>query len=131
MIQLLSKIQIVDNSGANVGRCIKILSPKGKNFAEVGDLILISVQQTQFLKGTLSPSREQISTGDLFKAIVVRAKKDKGHRFLADNAAILVKISPKTGEFTPIGSRIKGPVSLRLSEKAGMEKILSLAKSVL
>ncbi len=135
MIQPLSRIEVIDNSGAKIGRCIKVLRPKGKKYAEVGDLIIISVQKTQILKGSASPSREQIMAGDLYKAIVVRSQKDKveknGVKMTSDNGAILVKLSAKTGEYTPIGTRIKGPVSSRLSEKAGMEKILSLAKAVL
>jgi large subunit ribosomal protein L14 len=135
MIQPLSRIEVIDNSGAKIGRCIKVLRPKGKKYAEVGDLIILSIQKTQVLKGSTSPSREQIMAGDLYKAIVVRSQKEKteknGVKMTAENGAILVKLSAKTGEYTPIGTRIKGPVSSRLSEKAGMEKILSLAKAVL
>lgn len=140
MIQPLTQIEVIDNSGAKIGRCIKILRPKGKKYAEVGDLILLSVQKTQILKGNTSPSREQIMSGDLYKAVVVRSKKPVSPKNKAggvsllrssDNGAILVKISAKTGEYTPVGTRIKGPVSSKLSAKAGMEKILSLAKAVI
>ena len=138
MIQPLTQIEVIDNSGAKIGRCIKILRPKGKKYAEVGDLILLSIQKTQILKGTTSPSREQIMSGDLYKAVVVRSKKVKGQKSTqtvkftsGDNSAILVKISAKTGEYTPVGTRIKGPVSSQLSDKTGMEKILSLAKAVI
>lgn len=142
MIQPLTQIEVIDNSGAKIGRCIKILRPKGKKYAEVGDLILLSIQKTQILKGNTSPSREQIMSGDLYKAVVVRSKKPVSPKNKAacigvsllrssDNGAILVKISAKTGEYTPVGTRIKGPVSSKLSAKAGMEKILSLAKAVI
>lgn len=137
MIQPLSRIEVIDNSGAKIGRCIKILSPKGKKYAEIGDLILLSIQKTQTPKGgSNSPSREQIMAGDLYKAVVVRSKREfaqktTGVRMASENGAILVKISAKTGEYTPVGTRIKGPISAALSKKAGLQKVVSLAKVVL
>jgi len=42
MIQLLSRVNIVDNSGILTGRVIKILTPKNKKIGKLGSLILIS-----------------------------------------------------------------------------------------
>lgn len=45
MISLLTNVNIIDNSGAAMGRCIKLLRPAGPKSlkAGIGDLILISV----------------------------------------------------------------------------------------
>ena len=126
----MTKINIIDNSGAKVGRCIKILRPKGKKYAEVGDLILVSIQSAL-------ATATDIKKGDMFKALVVRTNKPKASKkdqfFFkgSDNAVILVKIAQKTGELTPLASRIKGPVSVILKSNEKTKKVISLAKSVL
>ena len=113
MIGLLTKVKIVDNSGAIEGRCIRIYGKKDKGF--IGDSILLSI--TSIAKGS------SLKRGEKYKALIVRLKKDSSlSPFLTrwdDNAVVLIK-----GDLSPIGSRIKGPIS----DKTGaMEKILSIA----
>ena len=43
MISLLTKVQIIDNSGGIIARCIKILSPDNRKYGKLGDLILVSI----------------------------------------------------------------------------------------
>lgn len=125
MIQLQSKIKITDNSGALIGKTIKILKPKNAKIGHIGDLILISSQ--------VQTTNSGIKTGAIFKAIIVRTKKQE-HLLSSDlkwdeNAAVLVKLSPKGDEFIPIGTRIKSPISASLKFKRGYQKIISLAKT--
>lgn len=113
MIGLLTKVKIVDNSGAVEGRCIRVYGKKDKGF--IGDTVLLSI--TNIAKGS------SIKRGEKYKATIVRIKKgETNNPFITrwdENAVVLIK-----GDFTPIGSRIKGPIS----DKAGsMEKILSIA----
>jgi large subunit ribosomal protein L14 len=115
MIGLLTKVKIIDNSGAIEGRCIKVYGKKDK--AYIGDTVLLSI--TGIAKGS------QIKRGEKYKAIIVRIKKgEKARPFVTrwdENAVVLIK-----GDLTPIGSRIKGPIS-DLASPGSMDKILSIA----
>lgn len=125
MIQLQSSIKITDNSGVLIGKTIKVLKPKNVKIAGIGDLILIS-SQAQILNSG-------IKKGSVFKAIVVRTKSkiDQINSILKwdENAAVLVKLSPKGDEYLPIGTRIKSPISSILKYKKGYQKIIALAKT--
>jgi len=128
MINLLTKINIIDNSGPIEGRCIKLYRPAGAGRpARAGDKILISV--TKLFKG----QEGKIKKGDKFKALIVRTKKEKYLRW-EENAAVLITIKDKkTQESVPIGTRIKGPISgelLKRRKEIKSEKILALAKIV-
>lgn len=131
MISLLSTVQIIDNSGGLIGRCIKILKPL-RTHAHVGDLILISLLKTiptgSQSKGS-TPIRLQ--KGDVLKAIIVRTKSPDFNKIWDSNAVVLVKTAPKTLDLTPIGSRIKGPISSTLKHRVGCQKIISLAKFII
>lgn len=105
MINLLSKVNIIDNSGGLIGRTIKLKT----SFAGIGDIILISV---------LKITKGNIKKGDVFKAMIVRTTKDKKVQW-EDNAVILIK-----NDGTPLGSRIKGPISSQIKNR----KIRALAK---
>lgn len=119
MISLLTTVNIIDNSGGVLGRCIKILSPHNRKYAVVGDLIVISVIKA-------IPS-SKIRKGEIFKATVVRTiHNTTGLRF-DSNAVILVKTSPKTTDLTPIGSSVKGVLPVQLKYKRGCAKLLALA----
>jgi len=45
MIRLLTKVNIVDNSGGLSGQCIKVISPAGRDYAKIGDVILVSIKE--------------------------------------------------------------------------------------
>lgn len=70
MIGLLTKVKIVDNSGAIEGRCIKVYGKKDK--AYIGDTILLSI--TNLAKGR----QNTIKRGEKYKAMIVRMKKGEG-----------------------------------------------------
>jgi hypothetical protein len=73
MIGLLTKVKIVDNSGAVEGRCIHIYGKKDKGF--IGDTVLLSI--TSIAKGS------SIKRGEKYKATVVRIKKgEKNNPFI-------------------------------------------------
>ena len=116
MIGLLSKVKIIDNSGGLEGRCLKVLKP-GNNPGIVGDIIVVSV--IKISSGSL------IQKGDVHKALIVRSKSSSPSPStdsvkFSDNAVILIKGL----DFTPLGTRIKGPISSRISQP----KLRSLAK---
>jgi large subunit ribosomal protein L14 len=113
MIGLLSKVKIIDNSGGILGTCLKVLrKAKPQIYAKIGDVIVISVNKIT--------SGSKIQKGDVIKAVVVRTKYQKWSRW-SDNAVILIA----KGEITPLGTRIKGPISKIIKNP----KIISLAKN--
>ena len=122
MIQMPTKLEVADNSGARMVQCLKVLGGSKRRFASLGDLIVISVKEA-IPKG-------KVKKGEIHKAVIVRTVKSVGR---SDGTSIrfdrnaVVLISPE-GE--PIGTRIFGPVTRELRSKK-YTKIISLAPEVL
>ncbi len=122
MIQMQSKMDVADNSGARMVQCIKVLGGSKRRTASVGDVIVVSVKS--------AIPRGRVKKGDVHRAVIVRTAKairrNDGSAIRFDrNAAVLIN---KQGE--PIGTRIFGPVVRELRQKRYM-KIVSLAPEVL
>jgi large subunit ribosomal protein L14 len=122
MIQVETRLEVADNSGARQVQCIKVLGGSKRRYASVGDIIVVSIKE--------AIPRGRVKKGDVMKAVVVRTAKDiqrnDGTTIRFDgNAAVLVNTA---GE--PIGTRIFGPVTRELRGK-GYMKIISLAPEVL
>jgi ribosomal protein L14 len=138
MIQLLTKVKIIDNSGGVLGRCIKILKPHGRDYAKIGDIILVSILEiakiseakAEYSKkkgagsGAQAGKENRIKKGTMFKALVVRTKSnvEKKTASFDMNAVVLLKAGAgaaqkktKLSELPPIGTRVKGPISILLS----------------
>lgn len=116
---MLTKLKIIDNSGATFGRVIKILNKK--TTLDVGNLVLISVQR--------NIPYSKIRKGDTIKAVVVNGPyKNLISVLNAGKSLIVVKMAPKGKEYVPLGTRIKGPVSSSLRNITGMNRIISLSK---
>lgn len=122
MIQMQTRMDVADNSGAKEVQCIKVLGGSHRNFAGIGDIVVVSVKD--------AIPRGKVKKGDVHRAVIVRTrfvtKRQDGSAIRFDgNAAVLVN---KQGE--PIGTRIFGPVARELRAKKFM-KIVSLAPEVL
>ncbi len=122
MIQMQTRLEVADNSGARKVQCIKVLGGSKRKTASVGDVIVVSVKE--------AIPRGRVKKGDIHRAVIVRTAKeirrDDGTSIRFDrNAAVL--LSPQ-GE--PIGTRLFGPVTRELRTKNFM-KIISLAPEVL
>ena len=122
MIQMQSKLDVADNSGAKLVQCIKVLGGSKRRTAGVGDIIVVSVKE--------AIPRGRVKKGEVLKAVIVRTKKEirrqDGSAIRLDtNAAVLVNAQ---GE--PIGTRIFGPVTRELRSK-NLMKIVSLAPEVI
>ena len=122
MIQMQSKLDVADNSGAKLVQCIKVLGGSKRRTAGVGDIIVVSVKE--------AIPRGRVKKGEVLKAVIVRTKKeirrqDGSAIRLDSNAAVLVNAQ---GE--PIGTRIFGPVTRELRAK-NLMKIVSLAPEVI
>ena len=122
MIQMQTNLDVADNTGAPRVQCIKVLRGSKRQYASIGDTIVVSVKE--------AIPRGRVKKGQVMKAVVVRTAKGvrrpDGSIIRFDrNAAVLV--NPQ-GE--PIGTRIFGPVTRELRAKKHM-KIVSLAPEVL
>lgn len=142
MIEIGTKVNICDNSGALIGKCIRILKPssyKGRRAGKIGSVILITVLKTNIKNLTRNKNEKNlnlnldIKKGDLLKALIVRTTRWSGDKsrkpFLNKfdtNQVVIVKYTKKEG-LTPISSRIQSPIcySLRVSTDKGIKKILS------
>ena len=122
MIQMQTKLDVADNSGARLLQCIKVLGGSKRKTASVGDVIVVAIKE--------AIPRGRVKKGDVHRAVIVRTAKEvkrtDGTCIRFDkNAAVLVN---KSNE--PIGTRIFGPVTRELRGKKFM-KIISLAPEVL
>jgi large subunit ribosomal protein L14 len=122
MIQMQTRLEVADNSGARKVQCIKVLGGSKRKSATVGDVIVVSVKE--------AIPRGRVKKGDVHRAVVVRTAKEihrsDGTSIRFDrNAAVLIN---QAGE--PIGTRIFGPVTRELRSK-GYMKIISLSPEVL
>lgn len=121
MIQMQSRLDVADNSGAKKIATITVLGQK-RIYARVGDIISASVKEA-IPDGT-------VKKGQIVKAVVVRTKspirREDGSVLRFDNNAAVILDKDNN----PVGTRIFGPVARELREKNFM-KIVSLAPEVL
>ena len=122
MIQMMTKLEVADNTGAKRVSCIKVLGGSRRRYANIGDYIVVSVKEAT--PGAI------VKKGDVVKGVVVRSRKgvrrDDGSYLKFDSNAIVII----DDQNNPRGTRIFGPVARELREKNFM-KIISLAPEVL
>jgi large subunit ribosomal protein L14 len=123
MIQAGTNVKITDNGGGLDGKVFKVLGGSKRRYAQLGDLVVISVKRAE--------PRKAIKKKDVHHAVVVRQKrqfrrKDGSYISFDDNAVVIIdknKREPKAG-------RIFGPIPREIAER-GYQKIASLAPEVL
>ncbi|GMG39621.1 unnamed protein product [Ambrosiozyma monospora] len=131
MIYLKTLLKVIDNSGAELVECIKVLRKNPKNFAKVGDRIVVVVQEAKPLTSQITgaTASNRVKRGDICRAVVVRTKspirRDDGSvvRF-DDNACVLINQKNE-----PIGTRVSSVVAREL-RKMSFNKVVSLAPRV-
>lgn len=122
MIQMQTNLDVADNSGARKLMCIKVLGGSHRRYANVGDIIKVSIKE--------AIPRGRVKKGEVYNAVVVRTRKgvrrSDGSLIRFDgNAAVLLN-----NQHQPIGTRIFGPVTRELRSEKFM-KIISLAPEVI
>lgn len=122
MIQMQTTLNVADNSGARRVQCIKVLGGSKRRYANIGDVIKVSVKE--------AIPRGRVKKGEVYNAVVVRTRKGvrrpDGSLIRFDgNAAVLLN-----QQLQPVGTRIFGPVTRELRTDNFM-KIISLAPEVL
>lgn len=121
MIQMRTRLNVADNSGARQVMCIKVLGGTNRRFASLGDVIKVSIKE--------AIPRGKVTKGEVYDAVVVRTKKgvrrSDGSLIRFDrNAVVLLN-----NQLQPIGTRVFGPVTRELRGELFM-KIISLASEV-
>ncbi len=122
MIQERSILKVADNTGAKTVRCFRILGGSRKRYAEVGDIIIASVQ--------VAEPRKTVKKKDIIRAVVVRQRKamrreDGSYIRFDDNAVVLINDKKE-----PMGTRLFGPLPREIKE-LGYEAIIQLAEEVI
>lgn len=124
MLQPQSLVHIVDNTGAKLGRVFKILGGSKRRYAEIGDVVVLSVIAAE-------PRRAR-KKKDVVKGVVVRQKKafrrmDGSYIRFDDNAVVLV--TKKKKEYETEGNRVFGPMPRELAE-GGFKCVTKLAPEI-
>jgi len=121
MIQMRTRLDVADNTGAKQVSCIKVLGGTRRRYASVGDVIVVAIKDT-IPDGMLKK-------GEVAKAVVVRIKKplsrsDGSYVKFDHNAVVIID-----NTLNPRGTRVFGPVARELRDKNFL-KIISLAPEV-
>ena len=122
MIQMQSRLDVADNTGARSVMCIKVLGGSKRRYANIGDVIKVTVKE--------AAPRGRVKKGEVYNAVVVRTahgvRRPDGSSINFDgNAAVLLN-----SKLEQIVTRIFGPVTRELRTEQFM-KIVSLAPEVL
>jgi len=121
MIQMQTRLNVADNTGAKELMCIKVLGGTHRRFAGIGDIVVCSVK-------SVIPGSD-FKKGAVVRAVIVRVKQptrreDGSYVRFDSNAAVIID-----NEKNPRGTRIFGAVARELRERNFM-KIVSLANEV-
>ncbi len=122
MLQPRAIVKIADNSGGKIGRVFKVLGSSKRRYAEIGDILVLSVQKAEPRKG--------VKKKDVLHAVVVRQRKpyrraDGSYVRFDENAVVIVE----KGKQEPIAGRVFGPMPRELSLR-GFHSIISKAAEV-
>jgi large subunit ribosomal protein L14 len=122
MLQVRSRLDVADNTGARLAKMIGVIGKGDSLEAGVGDVITAHIREAS--------SGGTVKKGEVVRAVVVRTKqpirREDGSYLRFDNNAIVIIDKDQN----PRGTRIFGPVARELREKNFM-KIVSLAPEVL
>lgn len=122
MIQPRSIVKIADNTGGKIGRIFKVLGGSKRRYAQIGDVVVLSIQ-------TAEP-KKAVKKKEVCQAVVVRQRNafrraDGSYIRFDENAVVILE----KGKQEPRGGRIFGPIPREIAER-GYQKIASLAPEV-
>ncbi len=121
MIQMQTLLYVADNSGAKKLMCISVLGGAGRRYANIGDVIRVSVKE--------AIPNSRVKKGEVYYAVVVRTRSgiqraDGSVIRFDSNAAVLLNPQKQI-----VGTRVSGPVTREL--RKSFMRIISLAPEVL
>jgi large subunit ribosomal protein L14 len=121
MIQMQSRLDVADNTGAKIVMAIRVLGVGNRYYARLGDIVVGTVKKAM--------PGGNIKTGEIVRGVIVRTRKpvrrvDGSYVRFDRNAIVLLD-----KQNNPRGTRIFGAVARELRAKNFM-KIISLASEV-
>ncbi len=121
MIQTQSILSVADNSGAKEVMCIKVLGGSKRRYAQVGDIIVVTVR--------VASPKGAVKRKSIQKAVVVRQRntirRTNGSFIRFDENSVVILNT----DGQPRGSRVFGPVANEV-RTAGYQKIISMAPEI-
>lgn len=123
MIQPRTIVKIADNSGAKIGRVFKVLGSTRKRYAELGEVVVLSVIKAE--------PRKPVKKKDVLHAVVVRQtkparRKDGSYVRFDENAVVALE----KGKKEPLSGRVFGPIPREVAD-AGFKTIASRAAEII
>jgi len=121
MIQTRTILKVVDNTGAKIIQCFRVLGGTKRRYAQIGDVIIAAVKEAE--------PRKIVKKHDIVRAVIVRQKKafrrvDGSYIRFDDNAAVIIDAKKN-----PRGGRVSGPIPREIKEK-GFSQIAGLAEEI-
>jgi large subunit ribosomal protein L14 len=116
-------VDVADNSGAKLARCIRVLGGTKRRAAGLGDVIVVAIQKS------IPGAPDNVKAGRVTRGVIVRCRKptrrpDGSYVRFDRNAIVLVD-----NDGNPRGTRVFGAVARELRDRRYM-KIVSLASEV-
>lgn len=121
MIQKFTSLNVADNSGAKVVKCIGIPSNSITKTVSLGDIITVVVKKAK-IGGKIEKSA--VTKAIIVRVIKERRRIDGSYIKFDENAVILLNDS-----YQSIGTRIFGPIAKELRYRR-FTKLLSLASAI-
>lgn len=130
MINVESFLNVTDNSGAKIVKCIKVYGFGQYVFGFLGDIILVSVQK--HIPGAKQKNKinkkKKVLKGNIYKAILVRVRNNYRRNTgevlsFGDNAVVMLKSTDSL-----MCTRVFGPVAREIRKK--FMRIVSLSSGV-
>jgi large subunit ribosomal protein L14 len=121
MIQMQTRLDVADNTGAKVVMCIQVLGGSRRRYGHVGDIIIGTVKK--------AIPTASVKQGEIVRGVVVRTsrpvrREDGSYVRFDRNAIVLID-----ADGNPKGTRIFGAVARELRQR-NFTKIISLATEV-
>jgi large subunit ribosomal protein L14 len=121
MIQMQTRLDVADNTGAKEVMCIKVLGGSRRRFAHLGDVIVCSVKSV--IPGS-DVKKKAVVRGVIVRLRSPTRRTDGSYVRFDNNAVVLID-----KDNNPRGTRIFGAVARELRDRRFM-KIVSLANEV-
>jgi large subunit ribosomal protein L14 len=136
MVQKGTKLLVLDNCGAQVGRCIHVYGGYRKRYAKIGSIIKLSVIKLRNVRGKRKTSAKlkiKIDKGSVARALVVETvsglKNSVGDSisFQRNACVLLIEANKRT---TLAGTRVFSPV-LNTFRKSGYSRLMYFADGII
>jgi large subunit ribosomal protein L14 len=126
MLQALTSLKIMDNSGGREAHCIKVL--KNQRWASLGDVVVVSLRKVRKIHNKYQ--LRKVALGKIYRLLILQVKKER-QRFdgsvirFSSNAGVLL-----TRQSQPVGTRIKGSLPHELRNSPYL-KTMSLGSNLI